>query len=278
MVAVAGGVVAGALVKVADGFLNAAGAKVFDLLFGGIFGSSGGVDLKELSRIFAETLEVFSNDLKLHVDGAFAAERLHQAELSFKRLTSLMRLYSESNTSSSDLLDECVIAANDTVIALQDIGHTAVVQYVTAVTLLIAVYEARMIEISKDQKNTITGYIVPEGVAVYKRMRDTIATKVSERAEISYRTIWNIPGNGEVGGVVVSIIVDGETIKSRGFAGELGPWGKPEHDDFLALLASERKKLQDELDISMQPTDKMVSAWTEKYPESMKAIEVRKIA
>lgn len=261
----AGGVVAVALTKVAEGFLEAAGKKIFDLLYNAIFGSRDKVDLNEFSRLFSDTLEIFANDLKLHVDHAFALERRKRAELHLKNLTSLMRLYSASNETSSDLLDDCVVAGNEAVTALEEVGHLAAVQYVSAVTLLIAVYEERMVAISSEQRSSITNVIVPVGVETYREMRHKIENEVTQRARITTQPIWNIPGNGEISGVRIRVVVDDHVIEESFFRGETDYFADPNYESLQVLLTEQRSRLTKELDISMKGPDSLVKSWQEKY-------------
>lgn len=265
----AGGVVAFALTKVAEGFLEAAGKKIFDLFYDSIFGSPDKVDLNDFARLFSDTLEVFANDLKLHVDRSFAMERRNQAELNLKKLTSLMRLYNAANETSSDLLDECVVAGNDTVVALEEVGYLAAVQYVSAVTLLVAVYEERMDAISVDQRKSITDVIVPIGVKTYREMRHNIADEVAQRARMTTQSTWNTPGDGELGSVWVRVIVDDRVVGESVFRGEADYLSDPKYESLRTLLTAERSKLVGELDISMKAPDSLVESWQEKYSQDL---------
>lgn len=275
----AGGILAFALAKVAEGFLEASGKKIFDLFYKGLFGSSA-ANPNELAKAFAETLEVFANDLKLHVDQAFEKERLRRAELSLKRLTYLMRLYSTSPTTSRDLLDECAIAANDTRVVLAAIGHLAAVQYVSAVTLLIAVYEERVKAIAPEQRRTITEEIVPVGVETYKSMRGRITEEVSQRVKVTEDAKWS-DGNPETPmpdgpvEITLNLVVDGRVVEQLpiGDGENEMDYNNPRYVRFRKLVDEQRAELLRKLDLSMETSDSLVGLWQKKYPRDQETPE-----
>jgi len=244
--------------EVAKGFLNEAGKQIFKKMFS----SSGDEHGHNFQRLFSEAFETFSTEIKLHIDSAFYRERFHKAEMSLKEMIALFNLYIFSNPSSRDLLDECVVKGSNAVVQLQDIGYPAIQQYGAAVTLLIAIFEERAAVISSDQLKPISKEIVPRGISNLKEMKAELELLSRKRVRLGSKVFYNIPGNGEIAGVLLVVRKDGEVVERQYFPDESEDYGK-----FHSLVEKHQADVLQEVKKNLRWADDLIEAWSTKYPQ-----------
>ena len=266
----AAGAFAFVLGNLAAGFLKEGGGAIFKSLFSSSEGNLG----ESFLKLFREELESFANDIKLHIDYAFYAERHRSAELALRELINLYNLYDSTGASSKDILDDCVVKATEALSHLEDIGYPVIQQYAAAATLLIAIYRERSLVISRDQEKAIVKVIIPSAVNSLKGMEEQLKKETLKRVDVKWRTTFNIPGNGEVKASSVEIRVDGVAKESMLFVSE-------ELDGLNEFMP--KKKIYDaqvllELEQKLEWMDKLIHTWLSEYPQAAESTIAAKLA
>lgn len=129
--------------EIAKGVLQAAGAQVFN----SIFGSKGSnVDLASLVR---DTLLGVARIVKTEI----ANEALRRANVNLSALKTRMLYY--HNAPSNDRLEAATVASENSVADLKSLGLPGFSSYVAAVSLSIHVMRERMKLINENEKNNI---------------------------------------------------------------------------------------------------------------------------
>ena len=254
-------------------FGEKAGEALFKEIFGDVFGSGSGVTASEMKNILYEALEVFADEIKLHIDQALAQERVKDAQLALLNLAAAVEDFSVAPEAQVDLLDEAARDGRNTVNAFLEIGAPAIEHYIFAVTLYISVYEARADYIDPDNKIVISQRILPVALKHYQGIREDILNSAQQRIKINERSTWG-PPSGETITTIYSLLVDGQRV--AGAAVIYPPMGEVRGEESLAALfereRDERARLKEETERRLQAADDMVNAWQQKYQVDAEAM------
>lgn len=273
-------VTAAALLKIglkagAKKFGEKAGAAVFTALFGDVFGSGGGLTAAEMKKILDEALKSFGEKLKVDIKGLLDGERSRDALIALMSLADTMDAFSTAPEAQTDLLDEAARDARLLTNAYAEMGEAAIEHYVYAVTLFVAVYEARAAHIHEDNKKVITHNILPAALVHYRRMYDLLLKDADQRVKVTSRSTWGPPA-GETVTTSYRLHLDGEIV--GGASVVYPPLGGTQGEEFYDRMKAQERELRNQVaqDVNtrLDGANDMVAAWQEKYQVNAERTEL----